>query len=88
MVVFTGTDQSCKLNQDGLLFFSPTAAPISAVRNKDWDEALSPSFSYVFAKFKVYNNVGWGLQHGGFPAVSEVFIGLDLFPDSQIRTTH
>lgn len=68
--------------------FSPSAAPIRAVRNKDLDEALSPSFSYISGKLKVYNNLGWGLQHGGFPVVSGVFIGLDLFPDFQIRTTH
>lgn len=38
---------------------------------------------------KVYRDVGCGLRYAGASSVvSRVFMGLALFPDSQIRTTH
>lgn len=67
-VMFTGTDQSCKLNQAGLLlFFSASAAPRSAVTVRDLGVALSSLFSYVLGTFEVYSNLGCGPHTQGLP---------------------
>ena len=94
--MFTGTDQpSANWTRLGilllllLLLYSTSAAPISAVRGLDGAFTSFPSYIFLARPELFAATQGVVSKTRGLPLRwGRVFMGLALFPDSEIRTTH